>query len=158
MTQTSSQAAFYQKDDRIFIKPADGSEDKPVRLVWARPISGREAEIAVLDEKKKEILMLPGLMALDPESQRVVREELDRRYLVPKIELIHHTRPMYGSYYWDVTTDRGRRRFAMKDPSRNILWDSADRLVIRDTLGNRWQIDSLARLDPHSRIQVDKVI
>ena len=124
----------------------------------ARHISGKGQEVSIVGEDKKEILMLESLDRLDPESRRVAEEELEKRYLVPKIIRVINTRAHFGNRYWEVETDRGRRRFAMKDPNKNVIWLSGDQLIIRDTLGNRYEIESFSGLDPASRAEAEKVI
>ena len=147
---------LYRKLDRLFAK-IDDAEEKPVKLVWARPITGHGQEISIVGEDKKEICLLKSLDGLDPHSRRIAEEELERRYLVPRITRVIGTKPSYGNRYWHVETDRGQRHFVMKDPSKNVVWVTHDRLIIRDTLGNRYQIESLSRLDAHSRAEVEKV-
>ena len=46
----------------------------------------------------------------------------------------------------------------MNDPAGNIVWLTDDRLIIRDAVGNRYEIESLSDLDPKSRAEVEKVI
>jgi hypothetical protein len=133
-------------------------ESKPVRLVWARPVSAAGNEIAVLDEKKREVALLPGLDALDPASRQIAEEELRRRYLLPKITRVLQTRSHLGTRYWHVETDHGVRHFVVRNPNHDVLWLSDDHLVLRDPLGNRFEITSIAALDPASRAAVLQVI
>jgi hypothetical protein len=121
-------------------------------------VSGRGRQVCFLDEQKREVLMIDSLDGLDPESRRVAEAELERRYLIPKITRVVRTAAHFGSRYWEVETDRGPRRFAMKDPAKNAVWISDDHLILRDTLGNRYEIPSFATLDQWSRSQVAKVL
>ncbi len=130
-----------------------------VRLVWAKPVTGRGEEIALLDDKKNEVLMLPDLACLDADSRAVAVESLARRYLIPTIARVKSTRAHMGVRYWHIETDLGERRFAMRDPARNVTWlDGGDRALLRDTIGNRYQIVSMRALDEASRRQVIKVL
>ena len=146
-----------RKLDRVFLRSDDGT-DQPVRLAWARPVSGRGSSIAILDEKKKEIVLLPDLAALDPESRRVAEEELCQRYLMPKIRQVIRTQAHLGTRYWEVETDHGPRHFVVRNPNRDVLWLTDDHLVLRDPLGNRFEIESLAALDARSRTAIERVI
>ncbi|MCG3149917.1 MAG: hypothetical protein PCFJNLEI_03384 [Verrucomicrobiae bacterium] len=132
-------------------------ETKVVRLVWARPISTAGREIALLDEKKREVALLPGLDALDPTSRQIAEEELRRRYLLPRITRVLQTRSHFGTRYWHVETNHGVRRFVVRNPNHDIIWLSDDHLVLRDPLGNRFEIPSLAALDSASRAAVNNV-
>jgi hypothetical protein len=147
-----------RKLDRVYAVFDGDPEEVPVRLVWARPISGRGGEVALVGDDKGERLMLPSLDVLDPDSRAVAEAELGRRYFMPAITRVVRTTAASGNRYWDVETDRGPQRFLMKDPNKSIIHVTQDRLIIRDALGNRYAIESLSALDPHSRSEVQKVI
>lgn len=99
-----------------------------------------------------------GVQRLDPASRALAEEELARRYLAPRIVRVLRSIVNFGSRYWDVETDRGIRRFIMKDPNKNVFWVTDDHLVLRDTLGNRYEIVSLRALDEASRAEIDRVM
>lgn len=147
-----------RKQDQVMARLNDTAEEIPVKVLWARPISGRGEEISILGMDKKEVLMLDSLECLDPGSRKIAEEELDRRYLVPRIIVVKKTEANFGNRYWEVETDRGPRRFLMKDPNTNAIWITDDKLIIRDSLGNHYEIESLAALDDRSRAEVEKVI
>ena len=147
-----------RRNDRVVLRPADGTEEITVRLAWVRPVQGRGGEISFLDEHKHEVALLPGLHCLDPVSRRIAEDELAKRYFIPMITRIISIDPQFGNRYWFVVTDAGTRRFAMKDPLRSVTWVSPDHLVIRDTLGNRYEINPFSGLDPHSQNEVMKII
>ncbi|MHC4480477.1 MAG: DUF1854 domain-containing protein [Planctomycetota bacterium] len=158
MSGPGRQCTLRRQGDQVLLRIGDESEAVPVRIVWARPVSGRGRQVCFLDEQKREVLMIDSLDGLDPESRRVAEAELERRYLIPKITRVVRTAAHFGSRYWEVETDRGPRRFAMKDPAKNAVWISDDHLILRDTLGNRYEIPSFATLDQWSRSQVAKVL
>jgi hypothetical protein len=142
--------------DRIHAS-IDGAEPVPVRVVWARPVTAPGGELALLDDKKRCLAMLPGLNFLEVESRLLAAEELARRYCVARIERVLSTRVDFGNRYWEVETDRGRRSFLLREPSKNVQ-RVGERLVIRDSLGNRYEIASLAGLDAKSRIEADRAL
>jgi len=158
MSTGSEKLSLLRKGDQVFARLGDRSEEIPVKLVWVRPISGRGREISVVGKDKKEIMLLSDSGCLDPDSRAIAEEELERRYLVPKITKVTRTESTFGNRYWDVETDRGLRRFLVTDPNVNVLWLTDDRLVIRDTFGNRYEIDSFSALDKRSKTEIEKVI
>ncbi len=101
---------------------------------------------------------IPSLDALDPESRHVVEAELGNSYLVPVISEISDIKAHLGTLYWAVETDAGFRRFALKDPVQNVTWLSEDHLVLRDCVGNRYEIKSVAALDRQSRRKISLVL
>ncbi len=143
--------------DRVFAA-IDAAEPVPVRLVWARPITGRGGDIALLSDKKACLAMLSGIEAFPIESRAIAQGELDRRYCIARISRVHTTRVDFGNRYWDVDTDRGRRRFLLREPSKNVSRVAPDQVLIRDTLGNRYVIESLAALDQASRAEADRAL
>ena len=158
MQKPEREFVLLRKRDQVVIRFADATDELPVRVAWARPIYGRGCELALLDEKKHEVLTLPGLDCLDAESRRVAEDELNKRYLVPKITRVIHTEAHFGNRYLHVETEQGARRFAMKDPARNAIWVTDDRLIVRDSLGNRFEVPSFSALDPASQAELMKII
>lgn len=143
--------------DEVLIRYDDGRE-LPVRIAWARPIYSRGREICILDANKLAIETLPGPECLDATSRDIAEAELGRRYLIPRIIRVLSTRVYFANRYWHVVTDLGVRRFTMNDPIRNIAWVSASHMVIRDSLGNRYEINPFSALDPFSQEEIMKVI
>lgn len=148
-------ATLYKKNDQLFAR-MDGKEDMQVGVVWIRPISGRGSEISLRGEKE-EFAMLRSLDELDPQSRAFALEDLERRYYMPEITAVTHTEAAFGNRYWEVETDRGSRKFAMKNPFLNIRWVTPDEAVIRDVHDNIFHLKSLTGMDPQSRAEVDKV-
>ena len=147
-----------RRSDQIFLQSGNDGDARPVKLVWARPVSGRGQEVSILDIEKKEVLMLPDLNALDPASRKIAEEELGRRYLMPRITRVLRTHAHVGTRYWHVETNHGPRHFVVRNPNRDVVWVTSDHVVLRDPLGNRFEIPSLTALDAASRAEVDKVI
>jgi len=146
-----------RRSDQVFVRLSTGDE-KAVKIMWARPVSGRGREVSLVGRDKRQVRMLRSLDVLDPESRRIAEEELENRYLVPKIRRVRRVRINFGNRYWDVETDRGPRRFLMKDPYKNVVWLGPDRLIIKDSVGNRYEIEALSALDRASRARVAVVI
>lgn len=158
MEKPPREFALIKKDDRVLIRFADGGDELPVRLVWVRPIYGRGRDLALLDAKKHEILTIPGPECLDAASRRIAEDELGKRYFIPRITRVMRTGAYFGNRYWHVHTDVGERRFIMKDPARNAIWVTHDHLVVRDSLGNRYEVKPFSGLDAASRLEVMKII
>ncbi len=136
----------------------DGTEI-PVRVVWARPLTARGGEAAIIDEKKHEHAFIATLAELDPEARAVAERALNESYLIARITRVLDTDVHLGTRYWEVETDRGPRRFAMREPRKNVNWlEPRQRCLIRDTMGNRYEIERLSALDPASQAAVNKVL
>lgn len=147
-----------RKGDQILFDTGDGQEGRPVRLLWARPIAGRGQHLSILDEKRNELGFVDGLDALDPESRRIAEDELAVRYLVPRITRVIRTRACFGVRYLHVQTEIGERKFAVKDATRDIVWLNDDHLILRDTMGCRYEIKPFSGLDPVSQREARRVL
>ena len=71
MSETANGVHLRRVGDQILLSTKGRDEPVPVRVVWARPVSGRGAEVSFLNEDKQEVLMLRGLDSLDAESRRL---------------------------------------------------------------------------------------
>jgi hypothetical protein len=157
MTENTQKVALVSRRGQVFASVDDG-EEVPVRVVWARPLSGQGERVSLLTEDKEEVAMVQGLEELDEASRAIAERALHERYLMARITQVHSTDPHFGNRYFDVETDRGPVKFILKDPNRNVTRVTHDHLILRDTQGNRYEIPSLAALDAKSRAEVHKVI
>ena len=154
------------KNIRLFRKPpwklrmtieGDRSYLK-VKIVCAAPLSHPSRYICFLDEKNEVIWTIDNPSALDADSRRIVKEELDKRYMTAIIERINSLRIEFGVSYWDVQTNRGRREFVAQNVSENAQWLSEHRLLLIDVDGNRFEIPDLGMLDKKSYRFINMVL
>ena len=159
MSNSEQKFRLRRAGDQVLYHPGDGQEPIPVRLSWARPLTDRGGQVVILRaDKKKEVATLTEIEQLDVTSREVIEEELQRRYFMPKITKVVSTAATFGNRYWHVETDRGTRRFLMKCPETDAMWITDDRCVLKDVLGNCYEIASISDLDSVSRTNADKVL
>ena len=137
------------EEDRSYLK---------VKVVRAAPLSHPDHYISFLDSKDEEICMVDELKELDPQTLKVVTEELDRRYLTAVVESVHSVRNEFGTSYWDVATSRGRREFVVQNVAENAQWLGGRRLLLVDVDGNRFDFPDLDLLDKRSQGFVEEVL
>ena len=138
---------------------SDSAEAVRVVLSYAQPLSDRDRHISILNaDTKEEMFWLSSLDQLDQESKTVAESALADRYRIATIERILHSHVNHGHRYLRVTTDRGERYFNLREPGKNVTHFGADRIVIRDSMGNRYEIPSLNSLDAESRQHLDRVL
>lgn len=142
--------ALWRESDRLMAALGDG-EPVPVRVLLARPVTDPEGPLALMTAARRCLAELPGLAALPAGAQELLGSAIRERYCVATIEAVLATEVAFGNRYWRVRTDRGERAFLLRDPQRHVLRVAPDQVWIRDTLGNRYRIASLAALDPSSR-------
>ena len=133
------------KDGMIMVILSDGTEHA-ARLRWARPLTHPGVDLVILARKDKELASVHDLSELDEASRNIVNTELDDSYILPRINRVIKGEVHFGTRYLEVETDMGYRHFSLRNAQRNVQWTSDDRAVIRDTLGNRYVIESLKSL------------
>ena len=129
-----------------------------IKVVRAAPLTHPDRYISLLDEKDEEVCMIDDLARLNDEIRSLVAEELDRRYLTSLIESVHSVRHEFGTSYWDVETNRGRREFVVQNVSENAQWLGDFRLLMVDVDDNRFEISNLNDLDKKSLSRVEMVL
>lgn len=158
MDASAKDISLRMEGDQLLLRRAGETADTAVKVVWARPISTRGGEIAILTQEQKELYTLPGLDALDPDSRKAAEADLARRYTFPRILRVREATADFGIRYWRVETDRGERHFAMRHAFKNAIWLTPDHLVLQDTFGCRYEINPYSALDEKSRAEVEKVL
>lgn len=121
-----------------------------VQIYPCFPLTDPDRYLSVRDVHGEEIGLLRDLNELDPESQRAVRAEIRRRYVVPVIRKILSLRERYGLLLWEVETDRGRHRFVTRSGREGVEQLEPHRLILTDIEGNRYYIPDITALDPFS--------
>lgn len=148
-----------RRNDVIYATGGALKEATPVILVYARPISARDRQVAILTaKKKKEVGWLESLDELDQKSRTIAEEALYDRYRISIVESVEHSFVNHGHRYLKVQTNRGFRYFNLKEPGKNVTHLSDDHLIIRDSMGNRYEIESISALDEESRQRLELVL
>jgi len=95
--------------------------------------------------------ILRDLAKLSKDDRGAARDELDRRYLVPRIQRILACRARFDLLEWTVETDRGETKFLTRHLREQVKEVAPERLSLIDVEGNRYDVPSLDALDPESR-------
>ncbi len=134
-------------------------DDKSVAatIAYLRPLSAR-SEITFLDSDSHEILSVDSLDQLARSCQKLARAELATRYHLPRIAHVNSIDTVFGMHYWKVETDKGPCEFVFKEPGKNVTQLSPTHIILRDTIGNRYEIPSITTLDAHSQRQINKIL
>jgi hypothetical protein len=122
-----------------------------VAVLRVLPLSQPQRFFSVRDGAMKEVGILVDLEELDPESRRLVAEELERRYLVPAIRRVMAVKERFGTVEWEVETDRGPCTFTMRNPRESVWQPSPGRYLLTDVDSNRYDVRDLTALDPASQ-------
>jgi len=118
-------------------------------IVVKRPFPySRPFFIILYTRDGKEIGVIKDYRALDPRSFKILDEELERIYFIPRILRIKSIVPKtYGVFEWHVRTDKGDIVFVTKGKSIRFL---GDKVIIKDEDGIAYLIEDLKKLDRRS--------
>lgn len=116
------------------------------------PVSNTEMYITLLDDNEKEIALVRDLAELDDASAETLRACFLEYYRIPQITKLLEGTEKFGSLTWHVETDRGAVSFRIRNRHSDIKnFHGTNRVLIRDTNDNRYEIADWTRLDAHSK-------
>ncbi len=131
---------------------------REVRVARAFPFSDPDRYIGLRDGDDKDIGILTTLQGVDAESRQIIEEELERRYFTPKVERVLSVTDEFGVVTWEVETDRGPRRFLVRNLRDNTFPLGPNRLMMTDTDGNRYEIPDVRTVGPKAYAVLLKVL
>lgn len=149
---------FYHPKDRLRLTVRDDRSYLTVKPVWAAPLSHPNHNLALLNVKGDEIVLVENPDDLPAESLAAVKQELHRRYLTATVSSIVHAKVEYGATYWSVETDRGARDFVTQQLQENAIWLSDSHLLLLDVDGNRFEIPDTNGMDDRSRRYISQIL
>ncbi|MBE6555385.1 MAG: DUF1854 domain-containing protein [Ruminococcaceae bacterium] len=129
----------------------DGTLYKDLEPRRLFPVSNTEMYISLLDEHEKEIALVRDLKELDPGSAEVLRACFREYYRIPRITRLVESVDRFGSLTWTVETESGPARFRIRNRHNDIKHLAGNRILVRDTNDNRYEIADWTQLDTASR-------
>ena len=130
----------------------DGTVIEPLEPRRLFPITKTDMYITLLDDEEREVAFVRDLEELDPLSRTALEECFREYYMIPHITRLLASEEKFGSLKWRVETDRGEVEFRIQNRHSDIkrLWGT-NRVIIRDSNDNRYEIRDVEQMDAHSR-------
>ncbi len=130
----------------------DGTVIEPLEPRRLFPITNTSMYITLLDGEEREVGFVRDLEELDPPSRTALEECFAEYYMIPKITRLLESEEKFGSLKWRVETDRGEVSFRIQNRHSDIkrLWGT-NRVIVRDSNDNRYEIRDVTSLDAHSK-------
>ncbi len=116
---------------------------RDVRIARAFPFSDPEHYIGLRTGEDKDIGMMIDLTGMDAESKSLVAQGLEQRYFTPKVEKVNSVVEQHGTSTWEVETDRGPRRFIVRNLRDSTNTIGPNRILMTDTEGNRYEFEDV---------------
>ena len=134
---------------RLTLKDGTVIEDLEPRRLF--PVSNENMYITLLDKSEREVCFVRDLYELDGDSAEALTECFAEYYRIPKITALLEVVEKFGTLTWRVDTDLGIVKFRIRNRHSDIknLW--GNRVLVRDTNDNRYEIPDYTVLDKHSR-------
>ncbi len=148
----------HAEDATVRLTIEDDRSWREVRIARAFPFSDPDRYIGLRDGDDKDIGILTDLHGLDPASRAIVDEELERRYFTPRIERVLTVSEEFGVVTWEVETDRGPRRFLVRNLRDSTFPLGSNRLMMTDTDGNRYEFPDVRVVGAKAMTVLSKVL
>lgn len=149
---------FYETDGGFLGLKTQEEDHGRVSVLRAFPLSHETLYLSVRDSEQKEIGMISDLAIYEGEQRGFIEAELERRYFLPSIKVIHQVKQDFGYYHWHVETDRGEKSFISRKDSSQVIQLPDGRVIVLDVDGNRYEIKSAKDLDPKSFKQIELLL
>ena len=134
---------------KLTLKDGTVYEDLEPRMLF--PFTKHDEYISLLDNREKEIGFVRALEELNDESVEALQACFREYYMIPKIKRLIACEDKFGNLKWKVETDRGVVSFRIRNRHSDIkkLWGT-NRVIIRDSNDNRYEIPDCTAMDAHS--------
>ena len=115
------------------------------------PFTNHNMFITLLDENEKEVGFVRDFDELDEASAHALEECFAEYYMIPQILRVLECEDKFGTLKWKVETDRGIIKFSIRNRHSDIkkLYPT-NRVIIRDSNDNRYEIKDVSALDSRS--------
>ena len=129
----------------------------------AFPLTAPEEWIVFFDGRGEHIGILPDVSALEPPSAEACREELDLRYVVPRVTRVASVREEVAesrwnpALVWDLETERGPLRLHLPNLENHVRPLGPGRLLLVDRDCRRAVLEP-AGLGPHDLALVQRYL
>ena len=138
----------------IKLEMADGTiyeELEPRRLF---PHTDLDHYITIIDENENEIALIKDINDVDKGSREAILSCFDGFYMIPKINQVVGVQDKFGALKLSVMTERGYVEFRIRNRHSDMKTYPGDRVIIRDSNDNRYEIENLNNLDRKSWLLV----
>lgn len=132
---------------RVIAKDGTVYEDLEPRRLF--PVTNPDMYITLLDKDEREIAFVRDFKELDKASADALRACFEDYYRIPRITAITKSEHKFGILFWSATTNRGEVRFRINNVRHDLL-RIGDRVLIRDSNDNRYEIPDVKKLDKAS--------
>ncbi len=154
---TPENAEFYRTPGGFAGLKFKGEDFGHINIFRTFPFSAPNEFLTVrkLGDKMEEIGIIEDLKVFDDATAKLINFQLELRYFMPKILKIISLKDEYGHTYWNVLTDKGRCKFTSASGAADSVTKTDNRVIIKDTDGNRFEIEDISKLSVKEMKKID---
>lgn len=154
---TPENAVFHETPGGFAALTHEGKEYPHVNIIRTFPFTAANEFLSVreIDGKQEEIGMIERLSDFDIPTVALIERQLELRYFMPSILQIYSIKEEYGHTYWSVLTDKGKCRFTSASGSSGAVIQDGDRVIIKDSSENRFEIKDITKLSTKEMKKLD---
>lgn len=145
-------------DARVRMTIANERSFVSVTISRAFPFSKPREYLGFQDGSGADIGVMPTVDGLDAQSLSVIDEEMHRRYFTPTVRKVTLVEEIQGTVTWEVETDRGDRRFIVRNIRDNSYALGPGRVMLTDSEGNRYFFPDIHTLGRRAYEVLSKVM
>ena len=150
----SDEFEFYVGKNGFLAAKCGDKEYKRVILTRALPLSNEWKYISVSDVDKNEIGIIEDVKTFSSEQQKMIAEELSKRYFIPVITAIEKVQEKMGHFYFDVKIGDYKKSFTVKDITKSVRYHGKGFDII-DVDGNRFRVMDYESVKGKARKKLD---
>ena len=127
----------------------DSSIQTQIKIIRSFPLSNPNQFICLIDKDNNEIGVIQDIKDLKKSDRKIVVEQLEKTYYMPKIKRINSIDGRFGVTQWQIETNFGPSQINLGSRMDVSPMDN-NRVLIKDVDGNRYEIVNYNELDPKS--------
>lgn len=154
---TTENCEFYETPGGFAALKTSDEDYGHVNIICTFPFSAPKEYLSVreLENKQDEIGIIRSLSDFDDVTKALIEKQLKLRYFMPEILKIYSIKEEYGYTYWSVLTDKGKVRFTSASGSSGTVIQEGNRVIIKDSDENRFEIKDIAALSTKEMKKLD---
>lgn len=154
---TKENAAFSETKGGFITLCLDCEDKGIVNIVCAFPFTAPDEYLSVraADDKQEEIGIIENIANFDEATVALIKKHLEIRYFMPEILKVYSVKEEYGHTYWSVLTNKGKHKFTSPSGSSGSVIRNGNRVIIKDSDQNRFEIKNLTKLSTKEMKKLD---
>lgn len=154
---TPNNSVFSETKGGFITLNLDGEDKGMVNIICTFPFTAPSEFLSVrtADDKMEELGIIEELSDFDNDTVAIIKKQLEIRYFMPEILKVYSVKEEYGHTYWSVQTNKGKHKFTSHSGSSGSVIRLQNRVIIKDSDQNRYEIPDITKLTPKEMKKLD---